>query len=69
MLIYGAFKPEVRRLVLVVAGVSKAVFIALVLSHGTQLLAYQAGVALAVDALMVVAFGGFLLAAPRTVAR
>src|SRR6187397_2342060 len=34
MLIYGAFNPQVRSLALTVAGASKLVFIALVLSHG-----------------------------------
>lgn len=65
MLIYGAFRPAVRGLVLTVAGLSKAVFIALVLAHGTQFLAFQAGAALAVDAAMVVLFACYLLASPR----
>src|SRR5688500_18516597 len=34
MLIYGAFHPPSRPLVLTIAGVSKAAFIALVLAHG-----------------------------------
>lgn len=67
MLIYGAFRPAVRGLVLTVAGLSKAVFIALVLAHGTRFLAFQAGAALAVDAAMVVLFAGYLLASPRAV--
>ena len=36
MLIYGAFNPPHRTLVLIVAGASKVVFIALVLSEGTR---------------------------------
>jgi hypothetical protein len=63
MLIYGAFNPPARPLVLVVAGVSKAVFIGLVLSQGGRYLGHQAGVAVAVDAVMVVVFGWYLLAA------
>src|SRR5689334_5355763 len=44
MLIYGAFRPAVRSLVLIVAGASKAIFVGLVLSHGTRYLSQQAGV-------------------------
>jgi hypothetical protein len=62
MLIYGAFNPPVRPLVLVVAGVSKAVFIGLVLSQGGRYLGHQAGIAVAVDAVMVVLFVWYLLA-------
>ena len=40
MLIYGAFTPPVRPLVLIVAAASKSIFIALVLSHGGR---YRAG--------------------------
>ncbi len=65
MLIYGAFKPAVRVLVLTVAALSKATFIGLVLAQGTQFLAYQAGVALAIDGVMVVLFAAYLLAASR----
>ena len=61
MLIYGAFRPHVRSLVLVVAGASKAVFIALVLSQGTRYLS-QAGLAVAIDSLMIVLFVWYLLA-------
>ena len=63
MLIYGAFNPPVRPLVLVVAGVSKAVFIGLVLSQGGRYLGHQAGIAVVVDAVMVAVFGWYLLAA------
>jgi hypothetical protein len=59
MLIYGAFHPSVRPLVLTVAAVSKAVFIGLVLSQGGRYLGHQAGVAVAVDAVMVLVFGWF----------
>ncbi|MFN0178371.1 MAG: hypothetical protein ACKVZ0_06190 [Gemmatimonadales bacterium] len=64
MLIYGAFCPPVRRLVVTVAAASKLVFIGLVLSHGRQFLDHQAGVAVAVDALIVLVFGLYLLAKP-----
>src|SRR5262245_26483879 len=65
MLIYGAFRPEVRPLVLVVAGVSKLVFIGLVLAEGSRYLGHQAGVAVAVDALMVLLFALYLLGRNR----
>lgn len=65
MLIYGARNPAVRPLVLSVAGASKAIFIALVLSHGGRFLSYQAGIAVIVDLVWVVIFASYLLAAPR----
>ena len=66
MLIYGARKPEVRPLALAVAGASKAIFIALVLSHGGRFLGYQAGIAVLVDALWVMVFASYFLAVRRT---
>jgi hypothetical protein len=62
MLIYGAYKPPVRRLVLSVAGLSKLVFVILVLAHGSRYLGQQAGIAIAVDAVWVVLFAWYLLA-------
>jgi hypothetical protein len=62
MLVYAARKPAVRPLALTIAGVSKAVFIALVLSHGGRFLGYQAGVAVFVDALWVLLFASYVLA-------
>ena len=67
MLIYGAFNPLQRSLVLIVASASKVIFIALVLSEGARYLSHQAGVAVAIDSVMVVLFGWYLLAA-RSVA-
>lgn len=64
-LIYGARKPAVRPLALTVAGASKAIFIALVLSHGGRFLGYQAGIAVFVDALWVMVFMSYLLAVRR----
>jgi hypothetical protein len=63
MLIFGAFSPPQRPLVLIVAGASKIVFIGLVLSEGTQYLTHQAGVAVMVDSVMVVLFVWYLVAA------
>ena len=61
MLIYGAFTPAVRPLVLVVAGVSKLTFIILVLAQGGRFLGQQAGIAVAIDLLWVVLFALYLL--------
>lgn len=64
MLIYGAFNPPVRRFALFVAAVSKAVFIALVLGQGSLFLGYQAGIAVAIDAIWVIVFVWYLLTPP-----
>jgi hypothetical protein len=63
MQIYGAFSPSSRPLVLMFAGISKLVFIGLVLSHGTQFLSHQAGIAVVIDALMVILFFIYLVSA------
>ena len=65
MLIYGARRPPVRPLALAVACVSKAIFIALVLSHGGRFLGYQAGIAIVVDALWIAVFTVYFLAVRR----
>jgi hypothetical protein len=62
MLIYGAYHPPMRRLVLAVAAFSKLVFIVLVLAQGSRYLGQQAGIAIAVDALWVVLFAAYLAA-------
>ena len=67
MLIYGAFNPPQRPLVLIVAGASKAIFISLVLLQGRRYLG-QAGIPVAVDMLMIPLFTWYLVAA-RTAAR
>jgi hypothetical protein len=64
-LIYGARRPSVRAPALAVAGASKAIFIALVLSHGGRFLGYQAGLAIAVDLVWVVVFAAYLRAVAR----
>ena len=63
ILIWGAFNPPVRSLVLAVAGTSKLVFAGLVLAHGGRYLSQQAGIAIAVDLLWVVLFAWYLLSA------
>ena len=64
MLVYGAFRPSSRRLVLTAASVSKVVYIGLFLTTGTQYLA-KAGIAIAFDTVVVVVFCIYLLAVRR----
>ena len=63
MLIYGAFDPPGQPFILVVAGVSKLIFIGLVLGFGSPGARRKAAPALAIDAVMIVLFAWFLLAA------
>ena len=60
MLIYGAFNPAVRPLVLFVAAASKLIFIVLVTMNGGRYLQTQAGVSIAVDSVMVLLFFAYL---------
>ena len=69
MLMYGAFNPVYRPLVLIVAGLSKAIFIGLVLLEGTRYLSSQAGMAIAIDSVMVILFAWYLIAARSVDAR
>ena len=62
MLLYAAFTPAARPMALLVAGVSKVTFIALVLQHGSRYLGALAGVAIAFDAVMVTLFAWYLVA-------
>lgn len=64
LLIHGAFNPAARRTALLTAGASKVAFIALVLANGTRYLGNGAGTAVAIDAVMVLLFAGYLLAVP-----
>ena len=64
MLIYSAFNPASRPLVLTVAGISKLVFIGLVLAQGAKYLG-TAGVALAIDLALVTLFALYLIGASR----
>lgn len=56
MLVYGAFNPPVRAMVLTVAGLSKLVFAFLVLWNGRLYLGHQAGIAIALDLVWVALF-------------
>jgi hypothetical protein len=60
MLVFGAYRPEHRSLVLVVAAVSKLVFVGLVLSIGNQYLG-KAGLTIAFDGAIAVIFVLYLL--------
>ncbi len=64
MLIYGAFQPVVRNLVLLVASASKIAFIALVVAYGFS--DTSAGAAIWLDAAFVILFAVFLLNATKT---
>jgi hypothetical protein len=61
MLVYGAFHPAARAMVLIVAGLSKVTFISLVLAQGGRYLGQQAGIAIVVDSVMVLIFATYLL--------
>lgn len=61
MLIYGAFVEPVRRFALVIAGMSKAIFITLVLLYGKQYLGFGAGTAVVADTIMIVLYAAYLL--------
>ena len=65
MLIYGAFEPQGRNLVLVVASVSKLAFMGLVLGFGKRFLEERIGIAMAVDLAMVALFTTFLIGMRR----
>jgi hypothetical protein len=65
MLIYGAFNPPNRPLVLIVAGLSKLIFIGLVLIYGSQYLGQRAGITIVVDLVMVLLFVAYLVAVRR----
>lgn len=63
MLIYGAFVEPVRKFALVIAGMSKAIFITLVLCYGKQYISFGAGTAVIADAIMIVLYIAYLLLA------
>src|SRR5437867_9877713 len=69
MLIYGAYDPPGRPSILTVAGLSKVIFIGLVAVHGRRYLGHQAGVAIAVDLVMVALFITYLVGVRRGSAR
>jgi hypothetical protein len=64
MLIYGAYHAPLRPLILTVAGLSKLIFISLIVTHGTQYLG-QVGLPIGIDLVMVVLFTGYLIGVRR----
>jgi Mg2+/citrate symporter len=66
MLIYGAFNASVRRFVLVIAGITKIIFISLVLSSGIKYSGLGAGTAIIADSAMVVLYAAYLLLSGQT---
>lgn len=62
MLIYGAFQPLHRSLILVIASISKIIFIGLVLTIGNDYLG-KAGIVIMFDVLVVTIFIVYLLTA------
>src|SRR4051812_18067467 len=61
MLIYGAYDTPSRPLILTLAGISKLIFIGLVLVHGRQYLGQQAGFAILIDLAAVALFVTYLI--------
>jgi len=61
MLIYGAYKPASRPLIVTVAGVSKLIFIGLVIAQGSHFLGQQVVVAAAIDLIEVILFTVYLV--------
>jgi hypothetical protein len=66
MLIYGAYDPRGRPLILGVAALSKLIFIGLVLVQGRQFLGHQVGFAIVIDLVMVALFIVYLVHVRRT---
>jgi hypothetical protein len=65
MLIYGAYDPPGRPLILTVAGISKLIFIGLVLAHGRHYLGHQVGLAILIDLVVVALFIAYLISVCR----
>ena len=66
MLIYGAYDQPSRAVILIIAGLSKLVFIGLVLGQGKRYLRYQAGFAVVLDLVTVALFLGYLVGTRTT---
>ncbi len=61
MLIYGAFEPSVRNFSLIIAGISKIVFIFLVITSAKSFRKFGAGKAVIADSIMVVLYTAYLI--------
>ena len=66
LLIYGAFNPPSRPLLLAIVGLSKLLFIGLVLTYGRHYLGHQVGLAIVIDGVAVLLFIGYLIGVRRT---
>lgn len=65
LLIWAAYVPPSRAIALTIAGISKLVFIGLILSLGSQFMCQQAGIAVITDSVMVILYA-LCLAAMRS---
>jgi hypothetical protein len=65
-LIFGAFNPVHRSLILTFAGISKLVFVALVLGYGQAFLSHQAGIVILIDSIMIVLYSLYLIGIRNT---
>ncbi len=61
MLLYSAFNPPSRPLILTIAACSKVIFIILVLSYGQSYLGHPVGLAIVIDGVAVLLFLGYLI--------
>jgi len=66
MLIYGAFNPVHRKLVIIVAAISKIAFIGFLVTIGNQFLS-AAGIAIAVDSGVILLFILYLIGTRREI--
>jgi hypothetical protein len=65
MLIYGAYNAASRQLIVSVAGLSKLVFVGLVIAQGSHFLGQQVVVAAVIDLMEVILFSVFLFGVRR----
>ncbi len=61
MLIYGAYVSAVRKYSLIIVGLSKAIFITILLLMGRQFFGYAMGTAIIIDSIMLFLFALYLL--------
>lgn len=67
LLIYGALKPQSRKLALIVTGASKVAFVALIVSQGDRYLS-SLGAAVVIDSVMIALFAAYILFGKPTAA-
>ncbi len=60
LVIYGAFNPASRPLVLVFAGISKVIFLGLVFTYGKNIFEHQIGIGVVADLLILAVFAAYL---------